>query len=213
MFVAGVAIKAQVLETGAEFGSLFDLLGGETEAETSVGKAEFEFGDECFVVESAFGEVVTCGLVFGEEEALVVVVGDGGKEFRVGSFSLKEAFERSGFLGFRGDRFASIEKFKGMAEGEAIDSLDELDGVSSSSAAEAMEETFGRTHHEVGVFSILMKRAGTDEVLGAMFAEFDASGADKSDKIDLFLEAVDFGFRDSGHKRCQIEIYCSRVVI
>ena len=159
-----LAIETQLFETFAKFGSLFDLFGGEAETERAISKAEFEFGDEGFVVESALGEVVSCGLVFGEKKTLVIVVGDGGEEFGVGGFSLKEAFERSRFLGFGGDGFASIEKFKGMAEGKAVDSLDKLNRVSSSSAAETMEKTFGRADNEVRVFAVLMKRAGTDEV-------------------------------------------------
>ena len=208
-----LAIETQLFETFAKFGSLFDLFGGEAETERAISKAEFEFGDEGFVVESALGEVVSCGLVFGEKKTLVIVVGDGGEEFGVGGFGIKEAFEWSRFLGFGGDRFATVEQLEGMAEGEAVDSLDELDRVSSRSAAEAMEEAFGRSDDEVGSVLVVVKGTEADEVLGTVFFKFNASGTDKGNKIDLFLEAADFRFRDSGHKRCQIEIYCSIVVI
>ena len=86
-----------------------------------------------------------------------------------------------------------------MAEGETVDALHKLNGVSSIAAAQAMEETFGRSDDEVGSVLVIVKRTEADEVLGAVLFEFDASGTDKGNKIDLFLEAADFRFRDSGH--------------
>ena len=86
-----------------------------------------------------------------------------------------------------------------MAEGETVDALHKLNGVSSIATAQAMEEAFGRSDDEVGSVLVIVKRTEADEVLGAVLFEFDASGTDKGNKIDLFLEAADFRFRDSGH--------------
>lgn len=208
MLVSGFAVEAEFLETGAEFLALFDLLGGEAQTEAAVGKAELELGDEVFVIESTFGEVVTGSLVFGEKKTVVIVVHDLLQKFGVGGFRSEKTVERAGFLGFGGDRFALVlvEKFKGVTEGEAVDAFDELDGVSSGSAAETVEKAFVGSDNEVGSVLVVVKGTESDEVFGTVFFEFDASGTDKSDKIHLFLEAADFGFRDSGHKKCQVGV-------
>ena len=62
-----------------------------------------------------------------------------------------------------------------------------------------MKESFAGSDDEVGSVFVVVEGTEADEVFGTVFFEFGASGADKSDKIDLFLEAADFGFWDSGH--------------
>ena len=202
VFVTCLFVEAQVLETGAEFGSLFDLFGGETKAKASVGKAELKFLDQVLVVESAFVEIVTGGFVFGKEKTLVVVVHHFVQKFSVGGLGVEEAVEGSGFLGFGSDRFALslVEKLEGVTKREAVDAFDELNGVSGGSAAETVKESFAGSDDEVGSVFVVVEGTEADEVFGTVFFEFGASGADKSDNIDLFLEAADFRFRDSGHE-------------
>ena len=212
VFVTCLFVEAQVLETGAEFGSLFDLFGGETKAKASVGKAELKFLDQVLVVESAFVEIVTGGFVFGKEKTLVVVVHHFVQKFSVGGLGVEEAVEGSGLFGFGGDGGATIQQLEGMAEGEAVDALHKLDGVSCCAAAETVEESFAGSDNEVGSVLVVVEGTEADEVFGTVFFEFDASGTDKSDKIHLFFEAADFRFRDSGHEKCQFSFYFSKMV-
>ena len=86
-----------------------------------------------------------------------------------------------------------------MPEGEAVDALHKLDGVSGVAAAQAMKEAFGRSDDEVGGVLVVVKGTEADVVLATVFFQLDAARANKGDKIDLFLEAADFGFWDSGH--------------
>lgn len=208
MLVSSLAIEAQFLKTSAEFLALFDLLGGEAQTKAAVGEAELKFGDEVFVVKSTFGEVVTGGLVFGEKKTVVIVVHDLLQKFDIGGFWIEEAVERTVFLGFGGDRFALVlvEKLEGVTKREAVDALDKLDDVSGIAAAETVEKALAGSDNEVGSILVVVEGAEADEVFGTMLFEFDASGTDKSNKIHLFLEAADFGFWDSGHKKCQVGV-------
>ena len=94
----------------------------------------------------------------------------------------------------------SGKDLEGVAEAQAVEAFDELDGVAGFAAGgrHAAPQALAGRHDEVGGFLVVVEgtEAGPVRALGF---EGDAARLDQGDEVGFGFDAVDFGVGDAGH--------------
>ena len=84
------------------------------------------------------------------------------------------------------------EQLEGVAEGDTVEPLHELDRVARRAAGHAVVEPLRGADDEVGAVVVVVERAAPDEVAAAVLLHLDTARAHQREQVGCLLDALDF---------------------